>query len=87
MASGGRGVSSPSDRAMDAALAAARHPVTFPHVKDGVRAAHDPTLGLDRSVCLRDVVEALRREGLTRTWIGTEAADFLEAKFTEPPTP
>lgn len=34
-----------------------------------MRAAHDPALGLDRSVCLRDVVEALRWEadGVTKT--------------------
>jgi hypothetical protein len=32
------------------------------HIASLVNAAHDPALGLDRSVCLRDVVDALERE-------------------------
>lgn len=38
-------------------------------VEDALAAAHDPALGLDRSVCLRDVVDALGHEVLNnRDW-------------------
>lgn len=50
----------PSDNAMYAALR--RYPSDSPtHIFQILNAAHDPALGLDRSVCLRDVVEALDR--------------------------
>jgi hypothetical protein len=59
--------SSPSDKALQAAREA-----FFANADDGVlsheclqraaAAAHDPALGLDRSVCLRDVVEKLRAD-------------------------
>jgi hypothetical protein len=80
-------MSGPSDKAVQAAKAN-----VFGSVEDVLNAAHDPALGLDRSVCLRDVVEALR-EAVTREdgvvrgerpvdpvdaagWL--EAADFIE---------
>lgn len=60
--------------------------------EDMLNAAHDPALGLDRSVCLRDIVEALRKhdlpEGHEYRWLhiayATEmddAADFIEHEF------
>lgn len=51
-------------------------------------AAHDPALGLDRSVCLRDVVEALRAGADAKDpnadafWF-RESADFIEREFGE----
>lgn len=46
---------------------------------DALRAAHSPALGLDRSVCLRDVVEALRD---SMHWSEDNAyADFIAQKF------
>jgi hypothetical protein len=50
-------------------------------------AAHDPSLGLDRSVCLRDVVEALRGpagdDALTYVYtdVNHAAANFIEEHF------
>jgi len=61
----------------------------------GLEAAHDPTLGLDRSVCLRDVVEALREYAQPLASDGGDdldemeggvvnaAADFIAARFTD----
>lgn len=45
---------------------------------DALAAAHDPALGLDRSVCLRDVVEDIRGRGQPY------AAKFVERIFTLP---
>ena len=47
-----------------------------------VHAAHDPGLGLDRSVCLRDVTEALQSDD---RFFGPleDPADFVERKFTQ----
>lgn len=68
-----------------------------PHVGDrasalvafAMQAAHDPALGLDRSVCLRDVVEALRGmpgsyRDVSRSAAGHwgSAAGHLEREFT-----
>lgn len=65
-------MSGPSDEAV---RAAARAHFTALHFREpshlevathgfpeALAAAHDPALGLDRSVCLRDVVEWLKRE-------------------------
>jgi hypothetical protein len=54
--------------------------------EEAVHAAHDPALGLDRSVCLRDVVEALRDRWEPGAWVGNyrtvnDAADFVEREF------
>lgn len=56
----------PSEAAVTAAYRSITRPGTVgpsgAAVARAVDAAHDPALGLDRSVCLRDVVEWLRRE-------------------------
>lgn len=45
-------------------------------------AAHKPELGLDRSVCLRDVIDALRGpEGQGYFAGAREVAEFLEREF------
>ena len=44
------------------------------------QAAHDPDLGLDRSVCLRDVIAHLRQTGLQDA---DAAAGILEGDFSE----
>jgi hypothetical protein len=49
-------MSGPSEKAIQAALA-----MDEVGCLEALEAGHDPALGLDRSVCLRDVVEALRR--------------------------
>lgn len=54
---------------------------------DVLLAAHDPALGLDRSVCLRDVVEAVRAlnsyRGPGPVMNLTQVGDFIERRFTE----
>ena len=53
----------PSERAVEAAMrsySSGGHPVAFRHTTKLLAAAHDPALGLDRSVCLRDVVRWAR---------------------------
>ena len=70
-------MSGPSEKAIEAARVVAHEgPMnlcdqlsdtcdTVGPLMDLLRAAHDPALGLDRSVCLRDVVEfLLKRPGL-----------------------
>lgn len=65
----------PSEKAIQAAEKVWSHRVAA----QAVRAAHDPSLGLDRSVCLRDVVEALRERG---AFLSHESpADFIEQEF------
>jgi hypothetical protein len=64
--------SGPSDKAVEAArvvgpfrfLRADEQSTSFRErqARDVLDAAHDPALGLDRSVCLRDVVQTLRDE-------------------------
>lgn len=60
-------MSGPSDKAVEA-VARVRfgegrnHRVLSTVAADMLAAAHDPALGLDRSVCLRDVVDELRRD-------------------------
>jgi hypothetical protein len=51
-------------------------------IRDALAAAHDPALGLDRSVCLRSAADALREMGGD---IWEEAADILVDAFTEAP--
>jgi hypothetical protein len=82
----------PSDKAVKAVRQCLRQGLGIPPMAAGeaaeesLCAAHDPTLGLDRSVCLRDVVEALHRayddmfsddylEGMTHP------ADFIEREL------
>lgn len=48
-----------------------------------LNAAHDPALGLDRSVCLRDVVEWLQAQPETRYLAGWGWAEELWLKFGE----
>jgi hypothetical protein len=50
-------------------------------------AAHDPALGLDRSVCLRDVVAFLERKGQFITGSVYGAAGEVERAFTESSSP
>lgn len=75
----------PSDKAKEAAARGHADWEGLPEWQDSVReqaatlldAAHDPALGLDRSVCLRDVVEASRT-----AWCGGKLmAEFLEQEF------
>jgi hypothetical protein len=56
---------------------------------DALTAAHDPELGLDRSVCLRDVVGALRavRHDGEHDWDCEEYAQHIEESFTESSSP
>lgn len=56
-------MSGPSDKAMEAARAAGPR-ADLPFYERILNAAHDPALGLDRSVCLRDVVEWFRAEAM-----------------------
>lgn len=58
----------------------------FPVARLVLDAAHDPALGLDRSVCLRDVAVAVRyAAGHIRTMSKDQAcgdmADFIEREF------
>jgi hypothetical protein len=73
-------MSGPSEKADEYARAHWANPDVKNIASISVRKAHDPALGLDRSVCardfLRDVVEALRED--ERGW---EFADFIEFKF------
>jgi hypothetical protein len=55
---------------------------------DALVAAHDPALGLDRSVRLRDVVEALREVAANANYMSGDvrtglplAADFIAREF------
>lgn len=89
-------MSGPSDKAVEAARQAFDAPrmrVTNPKhraqsdAEYAVHAAHDPALGLVRSVCLRDVVEALREYAKESrhpagVYAGIQAAaDFIEGEF------
>jgi hypothetical protein len=68
-------VSGPSDKAIQVAGAAER---LTGIAADGLRAAHDPALGLDRSVCLRDATSAEMRE---------RVADALHRHYYNEPLP
>lgn len=99
-------MSGPSDKALDAAVRKATEAiynvresrnralgVGGPAAAAALKAAHDPALGLDCSVCLREVVEALQgKDALARLLRGRqtgfgelleEVADFIEHIFTE----
>lgn len=55
------------------------HRKWFVYAGHALEAAHGPALGLDRSVCLRDVVDALRD---SMHWSEDDAyADFIAQKF------
>lgn len=77
-------MSGPSDKAWAVAHnRRGRAPET--PTRDLLLAAHDPALGMDRSVCLRDVIEKLRS---TREWqrpddqhLLDEVANFIEREF------
>lgn len=71
-------MSGPSHAAQTAARAKWRETQQF---GDAVLlAAHDPALGLDRSVCLRDVLRWMRSEE-HRYKAVDDAADFMEREF------
>ena len=79
-------MSGPSDKARGAADRSLPldMPITRANVQAALDDAHDPALGLDRSVCLRDVVEALREHGRLRNFPkygGVSAVDFIEREF------
>lgn len=48
---------------------------------DALIAAHHPKLGLDRSVCLRDVYDALSRAYHPQNPTPAHPADFVEQRF------
>lgn len=75
-------MSMPSKKALDAAHGTYKRTGKLWPTEEIVYAAHDPALGLDRSVCLRDVLEALRQRTFAAersTW--GQAADFIEREF------
>jgi hypothetical protein len=82
-------MSGPSDKAKGAAdrslptnRLTGEVPITRDDVQAALAAAHDPALGLDRSVCLRDMVEWLRgTQEYHHGYIGDPAADLLARKF------
>lgn len=76
--------SKPSDKAVTRACKAswAHEPTNFQpsSLRAALEAAHDPSLGLDRSVCLRDVVELFR--AMENGFISRHgAADLIEREF------
>lgn len=78
-----------SEEAIDRALKVTRA-VGWPHMvaqtKQSIAAAHDPALGLNRSVRLSDVVDALREEALrwrpSDPYANDAAAEHIERTFT-----
>lgn len=77
-----------SEEAIAAAALAHGLPLDPDKLTDALIAAHHPDLGLDRSVCLRDVVEALRTGGEEHMYalecrggLGEAMADYLAAEF------
>lgn len=80
-------MSVPSAKAIEAANRAfGPSPLDPPDdMRTVLEAAHDSALGLDRSVCLRDVVEALGGEwakGRLTNWeTQQDAAIYIERKF------
>jgi hypothetical protein len=75
-------VSGPSEKAQQAAYAATQDfagMIPLGTLALTFEATHDPALGLDRSVCLRDVVERVRREEGAMGYHDT--ADFIEREF------
>lgn len=80
-------MSEPSDRAIEAAYRAAevRGVADAFWVNGLLSAAHDPALDLDRSVCLRDVVDRIRQiedEDHGKEWHHQrDVADAIEYEF------
>lgn len=72
-------MSSPSDKAV-AALQARYGFNTIAPWREIAATTHDPALGLDRSVCLRDVVESVRMLRGTAFSAG-DIADLIEREF------
>lgn len=73
-------VGGPSDRAKGAAdRLGATTPGEKSYVRSVLAAAHDPALGLDRSVCLRDAAEVFKR--LTRDPLNPPEPDDFEREF------
>lgn len=52
-----------------------------PYARAALVAAHDPALGLGRSVCLRDVVEAFREA--QQGWVDPGMSDGAKARAME----
>lgn len=87
-------VSGPSQAALDHSCADQYDifgdgaPSYSPELEAAVKLAHDPVLGLDRSVCLRDVVEWLRERDAEQRKAGLVEcnspgiyADVVEREF------
>jgi hypothetical protein len=77
----------PSEAAQQAAYAATQRDDGLIPVSDlalTFEALHDPALGLDRSVCLRDVVNALRQEDPSALKGFWPALHFIEDQFGVP---
>lgn len=79
-------MSSASEKAMEAATAALDGEYAPEALaRQAVTAAHDPALGLDRSVCLREVVEAVGHAAFHPTGevagFRRQIIDFIESKF------
>lgn len=70
-----------SPRAIAAATLACGSPVPAPALADALIAAHDPMLGSDRSVCLRDVIEALEEAYHPQNPSQMHPADFVTKRF------
>lgn len=71
----------PSERAVGAVTERFReHAPTAFWVRKCLEEAHDPALGLDRSVCLRDVVDALH-EYESASQVSLTADEFVEMRF------
>lgn len=71
---------SPSEAALKAAVGRTVSNTYARSARRAVVRAHDPALGVDRSVCLRDVLTRIRCEG---EWTSPETlAVLLEREFT-----
>lgn len=82
-------MSGPSDKAVEAAANGwGPGSESFAVARTQLRRAHDPALGLDRSVCLRDVVAKLREFDVPLESAATRdrCADFIEREFTKEST-
>lgn len=73
----------PSEKAIEAAWRKFDESAKSMAPKFVLEAAHDPALGLDRSVCLRGVVEALRGRTDFSTSDGEADACQVAAAFIE----
>jgi hypothetical protein len=75
-------MSSPSDKAVEA-VAELLLEEEFPLIvaTDALNAAHDPSLGLDRSVCLRDVLAVIGEDD--PGWPELVARQFVSPEIIE----